>query len=89
MQIGVRELRGRLSEVVNGNQHVVITNKGRVVGEFMPATIIVPTADRVRWIEERAAFRHRWQSDHPDWVDLLGREGMDEEGVPYNEPTFR
>ncbi len=89
MQIGVRELKGRLSEVVNGNQHVVVTKNGRVMGEFTPATIIKPTADRSRWLEDRIAFLRRWQEETPDWEDRLLREGMDDEGELFAEPTFR
>jgi antitoxin (DNA-binding transcriptional repressor) of toxin-antitoxin stability system len=89
MQIGVRELKGRLSEVVNGNRAVVVTKNGKIVGEYTPATIIKPTADRAKWLEDRIAFRHRWQKETPLWADLLMREGMDEEGEKFDEPTFR
>jgi antitoxin (DNA-binding transcriptional repressor) of toxin-antitoxin stability system len=89
MQIGVRELKGRLSEVLNGNRPVVVTKNGRIVGEYTPATIIKPTADRAKWLGERVAFRHRWQKETPHWVDLLMREGMDGEGEMFDEPTFR
>jgi antitoxin (DNA-binding transcriptional repressor) of toxin-antitoxin stability system len=89
MQIGVRELKGRLSEVVNGNHHVVVTKNGRVVGEFTPATIVKPTSDRAKWLEDRVAFRGRWQEKTPDWADRLMKEGMDEEGEMFDEPTFR
>jgi antitoxin (DNA-binding transcriptional repressor) of toxin-antitoxin stability system len=89
MQIGVRELREKLSEIVNGNRNVVITNNGRVVGEFMPAAIVRPTADREKWLKDRAAFRQRWQAETPDWHERLESEGMDEEGELFAEPTFR
>ena len=89
MQIGVRELKGRLSEVVNGNHHVTVTKNGRVVGEFTPATIVKPTAERSHWLEDRIAFRRRWQEATPDWEDRLLSEGMDEEGELFAEPTFR
>ena len=89
LQIGVRELRERLSEVVNGDRPVSITNNGRVVGEFTPATIIQPTADRANWLKERIAFRRRWQADTPDWRARLGEMGWDGEGEPFDEPTFR
>jgi antitoxin (DNA-binding transcriptional repressor) of toxin-antitoxin stability system len=89
MQIGVRELKGRLSEVVNGNRPVVVTKNGKIVGEYTPAAIIRPTADRAKWLGERVAFRRRWQKETPHWVDLLRREGMDGEGEMFEEPTFR
>ncbi len=89
MQVGVRELRGKLSEIVNGNQNVVITNNGRVIGEFTPATIIKPTADRAKWLEGRIAFRSKWQESTPDWADRLMGEGLDGEGEFFAEPTFR
>ncbi len=89
MQIGVRELRERLSEVVNGNQHVVVTNNGKVVGEFTPATITLPTADASKWLEDRIAFRERWRATTPDWMERMMKEGMDEEGEMFDEPTFR
>lgn len=89
MEVGVRELRGKLSEIVNGNRNVVITNNGRVIGEFTPATIIKPTADRKKWLEDRIAFRRQWQDANPDWLDRLTSLGLDGEGEPYDEPTFR
>jgi antitoxin (DNA-binding transcriptional repressor) of toxin-antitoxin stability system len=89
MQIGVRELKGRLSEVVNGNRPVVVTKNGKIVGEYTPATIIKPTADRAKWLEERVAFRNRWQNETPHWNDLLTQQGMDEAGEMFDEPTFR
>jgi antitoxin (DNA-binding transcriptional repressor) of toxin-antitoxin stability system len=89
MQIGVRELKGRLSEVVNGNRPVVVTKNGKVVGEYTPATIVKPTADRAKWLDERIAFRRRWQEETPHWLDLLMSEGMDGDGEKFDEPTFR
>ena len=89
MQIGVRELRGRLSEVVNGDKHIVVTNNGRVVGEFTPATIKMPTANAAAWLDDRLAFRRRWRDSTPDWLDLLMSKGWDGEGEPFDEPTFR
>ena len=89
MQIGVRELKGRLSEVVNGPHPITVTRNGKVLGEFTPATIIKPTADRAQWLEARLAFRRRWQSETPDWEDRLTREGMDDEGEKFDQPTFR
>ena len=89
MEIGVRELRNRLSEIVNGNRHVVVTNNGRVIGEFTPATIEQPTMSREEWLEKRQAARTRWQVEVPDWQERLTGFGLDEEGEPYAEPTFR
>ena len=89
MQIGVRELKAKLSEVVNGNRPVTVTNNGRVLGEFTPATIVKPSADRAAWLDHRIEFRRKWQEANSDWMDLLNREGLDEEGEPFGEPTFR
>ena len=89
MQIGVRELKAKLSEVVNGNRSVVVTNNGRVLGEYTPATIVRPTADRQQWLSDRVAFRQIWQATTPDWVERLAGEDMDGEGEPFSEPTFR
>jgi antitoxin (DNA-binding transcriptional repressor) of toxin-antitoxin stability system len=89
MQIGIRELKGRLSEVINGNRPVVVTKNGKVVGEYTPATIIKPTADRSQWLKERLAFRRRWQDETPEWSNLLILQGMDTEGEMFDEPTFR
>ena len=89
MEIGVRELRNRLSEIVNGHRHVVVTNKGRVVGEFTPATIVQPTMNRDEWLAKRQAARRRWQEEFPDWRERLSDYGLDDEGEPYAEPTFR
>lgn len=36
LELGVREFRHRLSEVVNGDEFIVITNNGREVGTYMP-----------------------------------------------------
>jgi prevent-host-death family protein len=89
MKIGVREFREKLSEVVNGNRPVVITNNGRVVGEFTPATVTTPTANSADWLQDRIAFRKWWQSHVPNWRDRLLLEGLDAEGEPFDEPTFR
>ena len=89
MQVGVRELKERLSEVVNGNRHVTVTNNGRIVGEFTPATIVQPTADRTQWLDDRIAFRRKWQEATPNWEALLLSEGLDNEGESFDEPTFR
>jgi antitoxin (DNA-binding transcriptional repressor) of toxin-antitoxin stability system len=89
MQIGVRELKGRLSEVLNSNRPVVVTKNGKIMGEYTPATIVKPTADRARWLEDRIAFRQRWQTETPHWAELLRRGGMDEDGEMFDEPTFR
>ncbi len=89
MEVGVRELRSRLSEIVNGNRPVTVTNKGRVVGEFTPATIEQPTMSREEWLERRRSARKRWQNEVPDWEDRLTKYGLDEEGEPFDEPTFR
>ena len=89
MEIGVRELRSRLSEFVNGSRHIVVTNKGRVVGEFTPATIEQPTMGREEWLKRRRAARARWQAATPDWEERLNSYGFDDEGEPYAEPTFR
>jgi antitoxin (DNA-binding transcriptional repressor) of toxin-antitoxin stability system len=89
MRVGVRELRDRLSEIVNGNRPVVVTNNGRVIGEFTPAAITSPVADRREWLERRRAARRRWQEEVPDWRDRLNSAGFDEEGEPYELPTFR
>ncbi len=89
MEIGVRELRNRLSELVNGNHHITVTNKGRVIGEFTPATIDQPTIGRDEWLAGRRAARDRWKSEVPDWEERLSGHGLDVEGEPYAEPTFR
>jgi antitoxin (DNA-binding transcriptional repressor) of toxin-antitoxin stability system len=89
MQIGVREFKGRLSELLNGDRPVVVTNNGRVVGEFTPASITAPTADRRDWLKRRLAARRRWQEETPDWRDRLAAEGMDDEGELFEQPTFR
>jgi antitoxin (DNA-binding transcriptional repressor) of toxin-antitoxin stability system len=89
MKVGVREFLERLSEVVNGQQPVVITSKGKVVGEFTPAVISQPDDAGLEWLEARAAFRKRWQSETPDWRERLLDAGLDDEGDPLVDPAVR
>lgn len=89
MEIGVRELRNRLSEIVNGNRSVTVTNKGRIVGEFTPATIDFPSMPRDEWLEKRRKARAKWQEQVPDWEERLAQYGLDSEGERFDEPTFR
>jgi antitoxin (DNA-binding transcriptional repressor) of toxin-antitoxin stability system len=89
MKMGVREFRERISDVVNGDELVVVTNNGRVVGEFVPASVKPATAETASWVADRLAFRERWRARNPDWVTLLAHEGMDEGGESFEIPTFR
>ena len=36
IELGIREFRERLSEIANGTDFVVVTNKGVEVGTYMP-----------------------------------------------------
>ncbi len=36
IELGIREFRERFSEVVNGNDFVIVTNNGREVGTYIP-----------------------------------------------------
>jgi antitoxin (DNA-binding transcriptional repressor) of toxin-antitoxin stability system len=89
MKVGVREFRDRVSEIVNGSESVVVTNNGRVVGEFTPISVKRPHADVERWVADRLAFRSAWRERNPDWIELLARAGLDEDGESFEHPTFR
>lgn len=88
-KMGIKEFRRRVSEVASGSELVEVTNNGRVVAEFTPVNPVRSTAEQSQWLEDRLAFRQRWQEETPDWFERLTDFGLDEEGEPLAEPTFR
>jgi len=83
MKMGVREFRERISEVINGNEPVVVTRNGTVVGRYVPEGPPTPVSDIdwADWRARRAAFRRDWITRTPDWRERLIAAGLDGEDL--------
>lgn len=86
MKLGVKEFRERFSELAEGQDPVLVTKNGRVVGTYHPSRT---REQRMRdWAvaEERLEqFRTGWRQSTPDWKDRLASIGLDPDGEPFNE----
>jgi antitoxin (DNA-binding transcriptional repressor) of toxin-antitoxin stability system len=83
MKMGVKEFRERFSEVAEGEEPVLVTKNGRIVGRYDP--MVATSASKRDWseIEKRlAAFRDGWKARTPDWRDRLRSIGLDDDGDP-------
>ena len=82
MKMGVREFRERISSVVNGDEPVVITKNGEVVGRYVPFRPKKPAEkiDMKAWLEEIEKFQAEWKARTPDWRERLASIGLDENG---------
>lgn len=82
IELGIREFRERLSEIANGTDFVVVTNKGVEVGTYMPK----------RWIRDIGKARKAAEAVARAQKELRAR-GIDLDGemaamglTPYGEP---
>lgn len=86
MKLGVKEFRERFSEIAEGDEPVLVTKNGRIVGKYQPARD--PIERRRDWaaIEARLArFRVEWRASTPDWQDRLASIGLGPDGEPLPE----
>lgn len=82
IELGIREFRERLSEVANGTDFVVVTNKGVEVGTYMPK----------RWMRDVGKARRAAAAVAKAQTELRAR-GIDLDRemaamglTPYGEP---
>lgn len=66
VELGIREFRERLSEVVNGTEFVVVTSNGREVGTYIPK----------RWLRDVGKARKAAEAVAKAQAELRKR-GMD------------
>lgn len=83
MKMGVKEFRERFSDVAEGNERILVTKNGRIVGRYDPLT---PANRRpIDWDAidaSLAAFRDAWRLRNVDWREKMASIGLDENGDP-------
>lgn len=88
MKLGVKEFRERFSELAEGQEPVLVTKNGRVVGTYHPARTrtheerVRDWADTERRLEK---FRTEWRANTPDWKERLVALGIFGEGEAIDE----
>ena len=87
MKMGVREFRERISEVVNGDEPVIVTKNGEVVGRYTPLRPKKPAEniDMDAWMRRIEAFQTDLKARTPDWRERLASIGLDENGELIDE----
>lgn len=78
MKMGIKEFRERLSEVARGEEPVILTDRGEVIGTYTPRPRKQLTKEELSaWVAEREAFRDTWRARTPDWRERLISAGLD------------
>ena len=86
MKLGVKEFRERFSELAHGEEPIVVTHHGRVLGRFLPERKAAPTRIEIKgWLEEMQDFQRRWREQTPDWKERLAAYGLGPDGEPLEE----
>lgn len=83
MKMGIKEFRERLSEVVRGDEPVLLTHHGRIVARVVP--LHGKPAEQVDpdvWAEEIEREQMTWRERTPDWQERLARIGLGPDGEP-------
>jgi antitoxin (DNA-binding transcriptional repressor) of toxin-antitoxin stability system len=81
MKLGVKEFRERFSELAAGEEPVLVTKSGQVIGRYVP--LHVKPAEKIdtkKWlaaIEERQA---EWKAKTPDWKQRMAAYGLGPDG---------
>jgi len=83
MKMGIKEFRERIGEVALGREPVILTHRGRRVGQYIPDRARTPPADldMDEWVRERLEFGKRWRARTPDWREQLRALGEPEEDI--------
>lgn len=84
--VGVKEFRARLSELLNGDQPVVVQNHGRTLGMFSPAIkpVRLPNTDpayRKAVMARLDVESAQWRAQTPDWREKLKAIGLEDEDI--------
>lgn len=86
MKLGIREFRERLSEIAHGDEPVLVTHHGKVVGRFVPACRTrAENIDLTAWAEQRERSQEEWRRNTPDWKERLAAYGLGPDGEPLAE----
>lgn len=84
MRMGIKEFRERLGEVARSGRPVQLTDRGQVIGTYMP----LPRMDDEQRgkasaaLEELRRTREEWARQGIDTDAWLARIGLDPLGVP-------
>jgi antitoxin (DNA-binding transcriptional repressor) of toxin-antitoxin stability system len=85
MKMGIREFRERLSEVAHGEEPVIITHHGKVLGRFLPERRKAAEAvDLDEWAADLERRRDAWRAATPDWRERMAAYGLDPDGEPID-----
>lgn len=82
MRMGVREFRDRVSEIVNGDAPVVVTNNGRRVGTYLPERRHRDPAAASRAVESMRRWQEEMRAGGIDLEARLAEAGLSPMGEP-------
>lgn len=82
MKLGVKEFRERFSALAEGDEPVIVTKNGRIVGRYLPASRTPGAVDWNAIYAARDAMQSDWKARTPDWRERLESIGLDEQGEP-------
>ena len=84
MRMGIKEFRERLGEVARGSQPVQLTDRGQVVGTYMPLPRLSDEqrARALQSLDELCQSREEWARQGIDTEAWLADMGLDPWGVP-------
>lgn len=85
MKMGIKEFRERLTEVLRGDEPVLLTNHGRVVARVVP--IHGKPAEKVdidEWAAKIERNQQAWRDNTPDWRERLAAYGLGPDGEPLD-----
>lgn len=86
MKLGVKEFRERFSEVAHGDEQVIVTHHGRVLGRFTPEKRAKLSREELsEWAAGLSESQKRWRENTPDWRERLAAYGLDEHGELIEE----
>ena len=78
MKLGIKEFRERLSEVAHGDEPVIVTHHGRVLGRYLPERAGAPAKlDTEAWVSRLEELRDEWRAQTPDWRERMTSIGLD------------
>ncbi|QMW23556.1 type II toxin-antitoxin system Phd/YefM family antitoxin [Sandaracinobacteroides saxicola] len=82
IQVGIREFRERFSEMVHGAEPVVITNRGKRLGRFIPERRPVPAEVAAAAVRDIEAYQASLRAHGIEPYDILADLGLDPSGAP-------
>jgi antitoxin (DNA-binding transcriptional repressor) of toxin-antitoxin stability system len=83
MKLGIKEFRERLSEIAHGDEQVVVTHHGKVLGRFVPERRKeADDVDLDAWVQGVEERQQAWRARTPDWRERLAAYGLGPDGEP-------